>query len=501
MADLSTLSDAELLALHEKSQKQFTPTQAVIRKYGEGLTGGLSTPITGAIKGVFGPGTIGENIQQLKEESKQIDKQYPTLAPVSEIFGIATPQGLAGAVGKSTVIGLGRTGKVAAPFARMAGQVMSSGAYEGAKAVSGDSKEAASDILRGLAYGTAGGVIGEGVIKAGKPMGKLLASLRGIKPQSIEAYASNPKAVNEAIKLQMDGELIPSFVDDVNRKISEFVSSRTSQIDEILQGSTEKVNISAVKQVARKELDNLSRIKTTPMRVQQIANMKRQVALIDALPDEMAAADVNAFKKDLQDQLSSFYNQTKISRDVGSRALSEVESSVRGAVESVDPRIKVLNKELQKGIELQKELKIGAVRNTDEGVSGGLQPETAKRWLSTLWNPDKRTVRTSASKFDKLFGTNFEEASRIFTAARDLATQDVLSSMSTGRSVYPMLAAGLLGGAAGQGTVGKSALGLAGALTASPMMTRPLISLAGAVGKSVESGLAPRAAFGIARRK
>jgi hypothetical protein len=380
--------------------------------------------------------------------------------------------------------------------------MVSSGGYEAAKAISGDTKEAANDILRGLAFGTAAGVVGEGVLKAGKPAGKFLASLRGIKPQSIEAYASNPKAVNEAIKQQMDGEFIPAFVDDVNQKISKFVSSRTSQIDEILKTSPKKVNISAVKQVARRELDKLSSLRSTPMRVEQIASMKRQVALIDAMPDELPAPQVQEFKQDLQDQLLSFYNQTKIKRDVGSKALSEVEKAVRASVESVDSRIKDLNKELKKGIELQEDLKINAIYQTDEGVKGGVDPEVAKRWLTTLWNPDKRTVRTTAEKFDQLFGTNWGQASKVFIAAKDLATQDVISGFAQGRSVLPMILGGMAGGVLSPGgAVGKSALGLAGALTASPMMTRPLITGASLAGKAIESGAAGRAAFGTARRK
>lgn len=464
-------------------EKSFTKAQAVIRKFGEGLTGGLSTPIAGAITGAFDPNiSVSEGIRRARAESKDISTQYPLLAPASEIAGIVTPQGLFGKVAGGTTKALSKIkggGRLLAPLSRIAGQTLGAGVTTatGGLAQGQEVKDVANDIINNMALGAGLGVAGEGAAVIGKGIRtagkKILSSLRGIGPESVSLYAQNPKAVNEAIKQQMEGNFLPQFVDDVQGKIKDFVGKRTQELDDILASVTEPVSIEPLVNAGKQELSKLTQTIATPLRQKQINTLKDQLGLLENLSKEkISASQVQEIKRQLQEQLASFFEASpkKIKANTLDRAIENIEKAAVKTVEGLNPRIDQINKELKRGIELQNELKLGNV------FREGFDLEKSRRLLSTLSNEAKSVLRKSAQELDELMGTNFISSSRLFRAAKDLATADVLSALSTGRSILPIALGAATGGLLGQDTKSRGALGLAGALLASPAATRPIIT-------------------------
>lgn len=465
----------------EKSK--FTPAQVVIRKYGEGFTGGLSNVLTGAVLGAVNPQkTMGEEIHRLQEESKQISKQDPLLAGASELGGIVTPQGLMGRISGGVTKALSEVkgaSKFILPLSRIAGQTVAGGAFSAAESASNNVHigDAAKDILDNMAMGAGLGIGGEAVGMAAKGLRsggkKVLSSLRGIRPESVSAYANNPKAVNEAIMQQMNGEFLPRFVEDTQAKVSEFVSNRTNQLDEILQSVDQPVSIKPLLDSAQTELAKLKGVVATPLRQKQVGVLEEQLNMLKGIDKkDVSASEVQDIKRQLQEQLQSFFESSpkKIKKDALDRAISNIEKAAVKTVEGIDPRIDKINEELKSGIDLQKKLKLGNV------LEGGLDSEKARRFLGTLSNDSKSEIMQDAKALDELMGTNFVGSSTLFRSAKDLATQDVISTSLTGRSLLPIALGATTGGLFGKDPRSRGALGLAGALLAAPGATKPIIS-------------------------
>ena len=365
--------------------------------------------------------------------------------------------------------------------------MLGAGVYSAAeslpKATMGDTgyKEAANDILNNMALAGGLGIAGEGAAVATKGAMKgakrLMASIRDIRPESIALYAENPKAVNEAIKTQMQGEFLPKFAEDVQGKISEFVSNRTNQLDEILNGVERPVSIKPLLDAANNELTSLSGVVATPLRKSQVGLLKKQIEMLQKMGNEVPASQVQEIKKQLQEQLSSFFESApkKIKQNSLDKALANIEEAAVKTVEGINPAIDTINAELKRGIELQKNLKLGNVLN------GGFDTEKARRLLGTLSNDSKSEIRKFASELDNLTGTQFVSSSEVFRAAQDLAVKDVMSTIKTGRSVLPILLGGAAGGFAGDNPKSSSTYGLLGMLAASPLTTKPIISIGSTV--------------------
>lgn len=472
----------------------FTPAQVVVRKFGEGLTGGLSNLIAGGITGALTPGTsASETIRKIREESRQMSKDSPLLSGASEMAGIVSPQGLLGKIsGRATkaISGIRGASKATPILARIAGQTLGGGAYTASSELSKGSspKDAAKEILDNMALSAGLGAAAEaatGVSKGLKVAGtKILASLQDIRPESIQAYARDPKAVNQAIMEQMKGEFIPRFAEEVQSKISEFVSQRANQLDEILASVDQPVSIKPLISAAEKEIRGLSEVVATPLRQKQIKLLGQQLTMLKNIDKgEVSASQVQEIKKQLQEQLQSFFESAprKLQRDSLDIALGNIEKAAVKTVEGINPKIDKINEELSRSIQLQKDLKLGNV------LKGGLDPEKARRMLGTLSNDAKSVYRNMARELDDLTGTQLISSSRLFRAAQDLTTNEVLSVHRTGRSLLPILLGAGAGGLFGEDAKTRGILGAAGAVLGSPLATKPLIQSGRLITQGLES--------------
>lgn len=493
----------ETIDQFEKDQNVLTPQQTAIRKFAEAATGGLITPVTARIETLGEAGAqlfrpkeerkpfldiLKEREERLQRQSAQAEKERPFLSLVSKTAGFATPGGIFGKTAGITTKTLGGIG-VRKGISGLAGVGVGGGTLAGAEAISKGErlKNVARDILDGMALALGLGIGGEAVAIGGKGVAsgirkggkRLLSSLRQIRPESVSLYAQNPRAVNQAVSGIMNGEFIPSFRDSTVEQIKAFVRSTNQELDEIIGGIDDLVDIRPLIKVARDQVSKLTRLKTTPLKERQANELIQQVQLLNKLPQKMPARDVQQIKKDLQEQLVSFFQNTKVKQDTLSLALEEIQKASKTMLEGLDKRIGPLNKKLEQGIKLQKKLGMGSVFREQ-----GFDDRKAGRLLSTLVNESKKDVFLAAKELDRLAGTRIVSSAQLFKAAQELGKSDVISASQTGRS--------LLGGIFGTGlgsAVGSPGLGgLLGVLAGSPALTRPVITTGRGITSLLERG-------------
>lgn len=347
------------------------------------------------------------------------------------------------------------------------------------------------DAVTGGAIGTlatlGGDIVGKGAKYAGKVGKKALASIRNIKPESLETLAARPQDVQQAVQMIKDNTYVPTVAENLNKKIQDFVSTNTKQIDNLLANSNKKISTVPIKKFISDQVDDLGKIQITPLRVRQTELLKQQQALVDQLPETMSASEFNVIKKQIQEQAKSAFKDAGISSDSLSKMMLEFEESVRNELNRAVPGVKDINARLSKAIKLQE--KIG-LKNAFKGDA--MDPAKLQSFLKTLGNDAKKQLMSSVEQFDELMGTNIVDASRVFRAADDIygaQSGDIFSAYKTGKS---LLGPGL-GGAAGSlfGPIGTAIGTGAGLAVQSPAATVPLMKLGGAAGTFATKQLPP----------
>ena len=279
--------------------------QAGLFKTAEAGTAGLSNLALAGSRALTKGIPFSEARKEISDTSKQIEKDFPTASTIGNIAGFVSPVGLASK-------GAGLVGKVASPLVRAVGGGAAGALAETGKQIIGQQEDlAAKDIIKSLALGAGVGagtqVLGsalKGATKGAGEVGKrLLASLRGVKKESIDAFAKNPQVVNEAITKNVRNELIPEFVENLNAKVRDFVSKRVGLIDDILESTDQQIPVSPLIEATEQEIAGISRLQITPVAKQAVGTLQDVVNELKTLSNQsggqLPARDVNIIKKQL----------------------------------------------------------------------------------------------------------------------------------------------------------------------------------------------------------
>jgi hypothetical protein len=332
-------------------------------------------------------------------------------------------------------------------------------------------------ILEGAASGAVFGAGGEGLSRAVKGGAKLagragtrvLASLRGISPDSIRTFAAKPAAVSKIIK-QKVVEFVPAWADDATEQLRNWVGQRTATVRNTLASIDQPINISSLKQSAQKSVDSIGQLKSTPGKVRQMGRLRRQVKLLQDLPDDLSAVQLQQLKQDLQEEAFEIFVDKGFRTSPAHDAVESIAKKAQTILEELGPEIADANGELSKAIRLQKALKIKNLFKADGGIDEGL----ARRLLVSNKPEDIKRLK----ELQALTGIDFADSKEAFKAAKDLGSEDLFSSLFTGRSLGALMIGEALGQAGGVAGIG----GVAGAVAGSPAITRPLIRAGKAAG-------------------
>lgn len=508
------LAPEKVAAVDELRKRLFgekvTMPQAVVR-------GAAKTPLVReAAAGIQGVGEkIGQEAGRAFERGKQIlgiepERELPKVPSFAEAISTAREDitgkvqraeeqrptsTKAGQIGSLAVTGaraIPAAAKALAPLGvgRILGTIAGSAGFGAATTPEKQEQERAADDLlsvlfdprtpleaaaSGAAFGVAGeglaGAVKGGARLAGKAGTRILASLRGISPDSIRTFSKNPKAVDQIIK-QKVAEFVPAWGDDVTENLRNWVSQRTQSVKSMLQSVDQPVNITGLKKFAQESLDDISQMRTTGGKVRQLNKLQKQVKLLADLPDNLSASQLQQLKQDLQEEAFDVFVEKGFRKSPAQEFLEKVAKRAQGAVEEVVPDITPINKELSEGIKLQKGLKIKNLFKPDGGIDEGL----ARRLLVSNKPEDLKRL----NQLQKLTGIPVSDSKEAFKAAKDLGSEDLLSSIFTGRSALPVLTGAMLGQAGG--AAGASIGGAAGLVAGSPLVTRPLIRAGKAAG-------------------
>lgn len=514
--DYSKMSDAELLSLGKQQgiitapdRKPMLAKMAEEDKVAMPSVGLVESFALGGMEGTV-PGSsnaalrlAGGSKEDVSDYKEKVKKDNPAAYYTGYVGGLVNPFGLLGAAARGTAAalkaiprtaGLVGTAPMLAPWISNA---ISGGASLGtANATEAllnekGAKEAVKEGGKGLALGTlatpviqgAGNLAVKGVTKAGGLAKKAFAALQGLKPETLDTMAEKGPQVADALQAHTQGNLIPSYIQDIGDKISSFVTQRIDKLDEILATNNTPISTASFVDAAKEQVAAASRIKATPLAVQQSKALLEQQSLLEQLPKQIPAADLNVIKKQFQEQLKRYYSDSGFSKDSLQSAVSKIENSVRESLNAI-PGVKEINLELSKSINLQEALKIKNVFKSD----AVLDPVAAQRFFATLGNEAKKPIEKAAQEFDALIGTDLVDKAKIFSAVTQMSSKggDAFSLFKTGRA----LLGPALGAKAGApfGPVGSAIGAGAGLALQSPMAVKPILAVGGLASKIGQFG-------------
>lgn len=347
--------------------------------------------------------------------------------------------------------------------------------------------EIADEMLKGAAMNIA---VTGGATLAGEGVKKLLPGLRNIPSDVVDTYSKNRKAVNTLIKQRLEG-FVSEIADDIALKVKDIGSRLEQGLQEAANKHVKSVDVSDVISEFENQISNLERVKVTPDVRSAIATLKKglgnffekaTVSKADPylgtitksknVPVKFSASDLLRMKRDLQRAAESVY-EGQGAGPINEAFAAVAEKATRSLKDQVKGTAEFLAQE-QAAIKAKQALGITGIMDSPNSLA------RVKGLLATLLNPDKIQKGTleQVRNFDRIYGTNLEEASKLFRAASSLGIGDVISGFRTGARVLAPGAGGALFGPAGFA---------AGALLQAPPLTRPIIT-----GANVIPGLAGR---------
>jgi hypothetical protein len=487
--------------LNKQIDLEPSPVKAFIRNYGKAATADLSTTL-GATRtveanaGLERPGLITPNpdaARAVQAETGVLQAEHPIASNLGTVAGYVGPGGLYTLAEKflgRTLANIGVKKGLAVAAGGVGAGVVHEGLSKTLEAKSGlkSASEAADEALNNIALNTGVSasipILGK-VLKSVTPSiksvagyaGKRAMTGMGISQEAIEAFAKNPKEVSQMIKAKMS-EFLPKFADDVNAKISDFVSKSNERLDIVVGKVGKPQELNPILRKAIDLRDEMASLESTDVKSKAIKMADRQIERLKGLGDngKVSATEMLQLKRDFQDSAKSYYNSKEIGSDKFGSFMAELAGEADSLIDRVSPEVAKINNDLRTTIRGQEALGMGSVFKSEGKMDGVL----AERVLRNMGQPTKQGLVKDVEALDKLVGTDILQASSFYRASKELGNPDILSSFKTGRSSL------LLNALPGP-------LKPVGLVLQSPAMARPYIKAATLAGKILDKASTPAA--------
>jgi len=435
-----------------------TAPEAFLRKFGDSATGGLSTLATAGINSLLKGTNITDEAKILNAEMENISARFPKLSIAGDILGYVNPAGLYGMVTKGASKAVGKAGARKAA-SLIGGELAGTGATEATRLVTdiaSDKKTletATDDLLHNMALGAGASVtfplisrtmnVTAGGIR--KATEKVLSG-PGLNPESIALYMANPSGVRAMMKQKLD-DFLPRFSGDFNAKIRRFVGQSERRLNDIVIGIKDPINIQPIIDSLTSELRRLGAHQTTPKRSAAVSAIREQLDNIFASSqDGLASADyVLNLRRDLQEAATDYYTNAAFKAPKIGKAFNEAANTANGVLGRANPEILDITEKMDQVISGQKAMGLG--RSTSKR---GLNPKKAPRVMFDVTAPSSQGNIQAIEQMDKLADTNVLPTARIYRAAQEIGSKDILSRSTTGRSTLRGQVAQGIGGLTGK---------------------------------------------------
>ena len=281
-----------------------------------------------------------------------------------------------------------------------------------------------------------GKAISKGADMVGTGIKKTVSSLSSIPEKAIETFMDRPQAVKAVGKLSEETALqdaADKLRQEAVQAISDFKADANDEIGYVLlQKGDQLINVSSIKDTGNKIISKLNpKIVKDAEQITEIQKMIDQFTNLQINPKLpfVKATDVNRMKQVMQDAADYTADGViKQQKGVSDHTFKAMAREARKSIEKLAPEIKVINQNLSK------------LHNVNKNINKNLiSPEKTAASVMGVGSGQNQQAVKQMRKLEDLTGFNYVGRAQEIASAQHFNDPSLIPTISTGRAAIPAM--------------------------------------------------------------